>query len=69
MDLTYVNTVVWHRDVGGDDGPNPGCAEPWLHPWRALLRYAVPLILVFVLYHSVPVTLTAVWGLLTGGWR
>jgi len=41
-------------------------AERWLRPWLGLLRYAVPLILIVVLYHSVPSTLAAVWGLLSG---
>jgi NSS family neurotransmitter:Na+ symporter len=39
----------------------------WFFAWRTLLRFVVPAVLLFVLYHSVPTTLANVWGLFTGG--
>jgi len=38
----------------------------WFPIWRGLLRYVVPLFLGFVLIRSVPATIEAVWGLLSG---
>lgn len=38
----------------------------WLGPWRALLRFVVPAILIFVLVFSVPTTLKNVAALFTG---
>jgi len=39
----------------------------WFFAWRVLLRWVVPLVLVFVLWHSVPTTLANVWALIGGG--
>jgi len=39
----------------------------WFFAWRALLRFVVPAMLIFVLYHSVPATLKNVWALIAGG--
>lgn len=39
----------------------------WFFAWRLLLRWVVPGVLLFVLWHSVPSTLANVWGLLSGG--
>jgi len=38
----------------------------WFFLWRALLRFAVPAVLLFVLYRAVPDTLANVWALLAG---
>lgn len=40
---------------------------PWFFLWRTLLRFAVPAVLLFVLWHSVPATIEAVGELLFGG--
>jgi NSS family neurotransmitter:Na+ symporter len=40
---------------------------PWFALWRTLLRFVVPAFLVVVLWNSVPATLRAVWGLVSGG--
>ena len=38
----------------------------WFFLWRSLLRYVVPIVLIFVLARSVPATLASVWGLFGG---
>jgi hypothetical protein len=38
----------------------------WFFLWRTLLRFAVPVFLVFVLWFAVPETFRAVAGLFTG---
>jgi hypothetical protein len=38
----------------------------WFFLWRTLLRFAVPAILLFVLWDAIPGTLAAVAGLLSG---
>ena len=37
----------------------------WFFGWRILMRFVVPAVLLFVLYHSVPLTLKNFWELLT----
>jgi len=39
----------------------------WFFAWRLLLRWVVPAVLIFVLYHSVPATLANVVALVRGG--
>jgi NSS family neurotransmitter:Na+ symporter len=39
----------------------------WFFLWRTLLRFAVPLVLAFVLYAAVPDTFRAIAGLFSGG--
>jgi len=39
----------------------------WYFGWRFLLRYVVPAVLAFVLYHSVPTTIGNVVSLVAGG--
>lgn len=38
----------------------------WFFGWRILLRWVVPAVLIFVLWHSVPATVANVWALLRG---
>lgn len=44
-----------------------GGRQGWLGLWRLLLRFAVPVVLVFVLWHSIPATWKAVMGLFSSG--
>ncbi len=39
----------------------------WFFLWRTLLRFAVPLVLAFVLYQAVPDTVNAIQRLVLGG--
>jgi NSS family neurotransmitter:Na+ symporter len=39
----------------------------WFGLWGGLLRFVVPAFLIVVLWNSVPATLRAVWGLISGG--
>jgi NSS family neurotransmitter:Na+ symporter len=38
----------------------------WFFAWRVLLRWVVPIVLLFVLYHAVPSTLANFWKLIAG---
>jgi NSS family neurotransmitter:Na+ symporter len=39
----------------------------WLHAWRGLLRFVVPVVLLFILYHSLPETWEKLVALLGRG--
>lgn len=43
-----------------------GSRVPWLNLWLTLVRWVVPVVLLWVLWHSVPATIDAVVGLFTG---
>jgi SNF family Na+-dependent transporter len=58
--------VGWVMAEPIEEASSHGRDDFWLHGWRALLRYVVPLILLFVLWHSLPETWAKLVGLLDG---
>jgi len=48
--------VGWVMADPIEEASSRGRDDFWLHAWRALLRFVVPLVLLFILYHSLPET-------------
>jgi len=53
--------VGWFMENPIGEASSTGRDDFWLHAWRALLRYVVPLFLLFILFSSLPET----WGKLS----
>ena len=56
----YINHAVVKAHLAIDAGTT---GVRWFFLWRALLRFAVPAFLIFVLWYAVPETYAAVAGL------
>jgi len=58
--------VGWVMAEPIQEASSHGRDDFWLQGWRVLLRYVVPAILLFVLWHSLPETWTKLVGLVSG---
>jgi SNF family Na+-dependent transporter len=59
--------VGWVMDDPIDEASSHGRDDFWLHAWRILLRFVVPAVLLFVLWHSLPETWAKLVSVLGGG--
>lgn len=58
--------VGWVMENPIAEASSTGRDDFWLHAWRALLRYVVPLFLVFILFTSLPETWKKLIALISG---
>ena len=58
--------VGWIMEDPIAEATSTGRDDFWLHAWRALLRYVVPLFLLFILFSSLPETWTKLVALISG---
>lgn len=58
--------VGWVMENPIAEASSTGRDDFWLHAWRALLRYVVPLFLLFILFSSLPETWAKLVALISG---